>query len=213
MLLAPRAVPWGTDEAWGTGEAVGGRAGAGRGGRRWAGAWGAVGGGSRVKPSPDFHPAAAQAGGCLEHPGSPGLCRPHGHHQLPPRRGPSTQVQPIPVPSTQSPPAPAHPSPGCFLGAPLPAARCPSHRTARRLYTRRLPTRLHRTHDNPTVTNHKDSFAMGPAPGVHARGHRAAGQREASGTGAGGSSLPAGVEGGSLGTGTPACKRPRARCW
>lgn len=104
---------------------MGGRAGAGRGGRRWAGAWGAVGGGSRAKPSPDFHPAAAQAGGCLEHPGLPGLCRPHGHHQLPPRRGPSTQVQPIPIPSTQSPPAPAHPSPGCFLGAHSPPPAVP----------------------------------------------------------------------------------------
>lgn len=119
-LLAPWAVPWGTDGAWGTGGAEGGRAGAGRGGRRWAAAWGAVGGGSRAKPSPDFHPAAAQAGGCWEHPGSPELCQPHGHHQLPPRCGPSTQVQPIPVPSTQSPPSSCPPLPGLLFGGPTP---------------------------------------------------------------------------------------------
>lgn len=66
---------------------------------------------------------------------------------------------------------------GLCARLPLPAVP----RTARRLYTRRLPTRLHRTHDNPTVTNHKDSFAMGRAPGGDAQGHHAPGQGEASG--------------------------------
>lgn len=103
---------------------------------------------------------------------------------------------PSPSPPPRAPQLLPTPPRGAFWGGPRPGSRCPSHRTARRLYTRRLPTRLHRTHDNPTVTNHKDSFAMGPAPGVHARGHRAAGQGEASGAGAGGSSLSAGVDGG-----------------
>lgn len=43
-----------------------------------------------------------------------------------------------------------------------------------------LPTRLHRTHDNPTVTNHDDSLAMGRA---HAAGQGRGGSRAGTGQG------------------------------
>lgn len=107
------------------------------------------------------------------------------HPQVPWLRSPRPwRGQPVspPPPATPLPRGPSHFRGDLCACLPLPAVP----RTARRLYTRRLPTRLHRTHDNPTVTNHKDSFAMGCAPGVDARGHHAEGQGEASrGGGAG----------------------------
>lgn len=155
-----------------------------------------------------------RAAGGTTTPATPRTCLPHGHEAQPRHPcattttppghcGPSIPQLRSPPPwrgQPVSPPPPATPPPspgsqplfgggGCLCAClPLPAVP----RTARRLYTRRLPTRLHRTHDNPTVTNHKDSFAMGRAPGVDARGHHAAGQGEASGGGGSGTRLGGG---------------------
>lgn len=95
--------------------------------------------------------------------------RPHGPSSFGPTAGPACATCPC------SHPVPRGPSRSGGVRA------CPHHprpRTTTEHTT--LPTRLHRTHDNPTVTNHDDSLAMGRA---HAAGQGRGGSRAGAGQG------------------------------